>query len=116
MRLNKHPTAVVAVKVDGKNISEQLERQTLVFIVMYVFTFFVTTLLLSLFGVDLFTSFSASIATLGNVGPGFGEVSSLANFDTLPAAAKFFLTINMFFGRLEIFSIIAFVSFRKRLF
>lgn len=116
MRLNKHPNAVVAVKVDGKNISEQLERQTLVFIVMYVFTFFVTTLLLSLFGVDLFTAFSASIATLGNVGPGFGEVSSLANFDTLPAAAKFFLTINMFFGRLEIFSIIAFVSFRKRLF
>ena len=88
-------------------ISEQLERQTMLFIVLYVFTLFITTLLLSLMDIDLETAFSASVATLGNVGPGFGNVSSLGNFGGLPAMAKFVLTISMLLGRLEIYSIIA---------
>jgi len=57
--------------------------------------------------VDLMTSFSASIATIGNVGPGFSQVSSMGNFGNLPSVAKFILSINMLLGRLEIFSVIS---------
>lgn len=107
VNLIRHPHGVFSLKMDGFRISEQLERQTMLFIVLYVFTFFMTTLLLSLLDIDLKTAFSASITTLGNVGPGFGNVSSLGNFDSLPAIAKFILTISMLLGRLEIYSIIA---------
>jgi trk system potassium uptake protein TrkH len=85
----------------------------MLFIVLYVFTFFITTLLLTTMDIDLMTAFSASIATLGNVGPGFGNVSSMGNFDSLPNLAKFILTLNMLLGRLEIYSVIALFTIRK---
>lgn len=113
LKLLQHPRAIVAIKINGRPVSEQLEALTLVFIVLYIFTFFVTTLILTFLDVDLFTAFSASITTIGNVGPGFGEVSSLSNFSSLPSFGKFVLTLNMLLGRLEIFNIIVLLMIRK---
>ncbi|HRY99248.1 MAG TPA: potassium transporter TrkG [Bacteroidales bacterium] len=110
LRLLKHPNAVVTLRIDGQVIDESLERQTLVFILMYVLVFVTSTLLLTLLDVSLLTAFSASIACLGNVGPGFEHVSSMGNFSELPAAGKFVLSIVMLLGRLEIFSVLGFLS------
>ena len=38
----------------------------------------------TMFGVDLMTSFSGSVASIGNVGPGFGQVGSMDNFSSVP--------------------------------
>jgi trk system potassium uptake protein len=111
--LLQHPKAVIVVKLNNRNISEHLEALTLVFIILYLFTLFVTTLVLTFFDVDLVTAFTASVATIGNVGPGFGDVSSLANFSTIPGPGKLMLTINMLLGRLELFNIIALLMIRK---
>ncbi|MDA3944431.1 MAG: TrkH family potassium uptake protein [Bacteroidetes bacterium] len=113
VKLIKHPAGVFAIKMENRTISDSLERQTMLFIVLYIFTFFITTLLLSAMDIDLKTAFSASIATLGNVGPGFGNVSSLGNFDGLPDLAKFILSLNMLLGRLEIYSVIALFTIRN---
>lgn len=113
LTLLQHPRAVVVVKINNRPISEHLETLTLVFLVLYIFTLFITTLILTFLDIDLYTAFSASIATIGNVGPGFGEVSSLSNYATLPSLGKFVLTINMILGRLEIFNIIALLMIRK---
>lgn len=113
LKLLRHPRAVVIIKINGRPVSEQLETLTLVFIVLYIFTFLVTTLILTFLDVDLYTAFSASITTIGNVGPGFGEVSSLSNFSSLPSMGKFVLSLNMLLGRLEIFNIIALLMIRK---
>jgi len=113
LTLLQHPRAVVVVRINNRPISEHLETLTLVFFVLYFFTFTITTLILTSLNVDLYTAFSASIATIGNVGPGFGEVSSLSNYAGLPDLGKFVLTINMLMGRLEIFNIIALLMIRK---
>lgn len=113
VRILKHPQGVFVTKMGDRTIDETLEQQTLVFIVLYVFIFFFTTLILAALGIDGMTSFSASIATIGNVGPGFSQVSSLGNFAELPSLAKLVLTINMFFGRLEIFNILALIMIKK---
>ena len=63
-------------------------------------------LLISLTGEDLLTSFSASYASLGNVGPGFGKVGSVDNFASLTIFAKMVCTTLMLLGRLEIFGFI----------
>jgi trk system potassium uptake protein TrkH len=99
--------------MNNRPVTEHLETLTLVFIVLYFLTLFTTTIILTFINVDLYTAFSASIATIGNVGPGFGQVSSLANFSTLPDLGKFVLSINMLLGRLEIFNIIALLMIRK---
>ncbi len=112
IKLLKHPNAIFVTKMDGKPISEQLEQQTTVFILLYIFTFFMTTFILTAMNIDGMTAFSASIATIGNVGPGFGDVSSLGNFGALPDAAKYVLSINMLLGRLEIFNVLSLFMLR----
>lgn len=114
IKLLKHPHGIFVSKYDGKRIDDKLEMQTLVFIVLYIMTFFITTFILTAMDIDGMTAFSASIATIGNVGPGFGSVSSLGNFSTIPDLGKFVLTINMLFGRLEIFNVLALLMIRSR--
>jgi trk system potassium uptake protein TrkH len=58
------------------------------------------------FGLDFTTGVTASIACVGNVGPGFGEVGSMANYSTLPAVLKFSCMAEMLIGRLEIFPVL----------
>jgi trk system potassium uptake protein TrkH len=113
IKLIYHPRAIIIVKIDNKTISEQLERQTMVFLVLYIFVFFTTTAILTSMDIDIYTAFSSSITTIGNVGPGFNKVSSMGNFSGLPGVGKIVLTINMLMGRLEIFNIIAIFMIKK---
>lgn len=107
LKLILHPEAVFAVKINKQMIDQNLELQIMVFIILYILTFSLTALLLSVMGIDALTAFSASIATIGNVGPGFGTVSSMGNYSHLPDAAKFILSANMLLGRLEIMNVFA---------
>lgn len=100
-------------RLTEKKIDEKLEEQTIVFIALYIVIFFISSTLLTFMDIDGMTAFSASITTIGNVGPGFGGVSSLGNFANLPNLAKYLLSINMLLGRLEIFTILALFTIKK---
>ncbi len=113
IKLIQHPRAVKIIKIDGRAITEQVERQTMIFIVFYLFIIFFSTLLLTAMNVDIMSAFSATAATIGNVGPGFSTVSSLGNFSTIPDAGKFILSIDMLLGRLEIFGIMSLFFLRS---
>lgn len=107
IKMLQHPRAIIPLKIGDVTIEKDVETHTLVFIVFYLLIIFTTTALLSFINVDMITAFSASVTTIGNVGPGFGEVSSLGNFSGLPDLGKFILILNMLLGRLEIFGIIS---------
>lgn len=101
-----HPKGLYIAKMDGNIITDELEDQTMVFIILYLIVFFVVTLLLSAMNIDGMTALSASISTIGNVGPGFNEISSLGNYSQLPSLAKYLLSVNMLAGRLEIMNVV----------
>jgi len=103
----QHPHAVISLKIDGNSINEKTELHTMIFIIIYMGIILLTTFLLTFLDIDTFTAFSSSAATIGNVGPGFENVSSLGNYSNLPGLGKFILTINMLLGRLEIFGVIS---------
>lgn len=64
---------------------------------------------------DFKTSLSASIACIGSVGPGFGEVGSMGNYTGLLSFQKVIAMIIMVLGRVEIFPmLIAFQSLFRR--
>ena len=107
LRLIKHPQGIFASKIDDEIVDKGIELQTLNFLVLYIFTFFIVTVILTFMDVDGLTAFSASIASIANVGPGFGDVGSLGNYSTLPTAAKYVLSVEMLLGRLEIMNILA---------
>lgn len=98
----QHPSAVIRIRLNNSTLSDDLISGVLVFALFYIFFVLIGTFILAAMGIDLLTSFSAMAACVGNVGPGFGGVSSMSNYSELPTAAKYVLSIFMLAGRLEI--------------
>lgn len=106
LRQQQHPNAVIRLKLDGVMQENEVVHAVMTFIVAYLMLILGGTIINTMFGVDLLTSFSSAVACIGNVGPGFGEVGSLNNYSTLPPIVRFSNTLLMLFGRLEIFGLV----------
>jgi trk system potassium uptake protein TrkH len=65
---------------------------------------------------DYVTGMSSVIATLMNIGPGFGSIGPSENYAHISAVGKWFLSWNMLVGRLEMFSalVVLYPSFWKK--
>ena len=101
-----HPRAIKAVKFNNKNVPDEIVNSIVSFVVIYLLVFLLSTLILSVLGMDIISSFTASIATLGNIGPGLNVVGPMSSFDTVPALGKLVLIANMWIGRLEVYTVI----------
>lgn len=113
MKVQLHPNAVMRLKVDGTVQDDGVLSLVMTFIVAYIMATLLGTIIYTMFGLDIITSLTASIACLSNVGPGFGEVGSMSNFADLPALLKFNSTVLMLVGRLEIFGFIQLLFIRS---
>ena len=102
----QHPNAIIRIRLDVAIQDNEALHSVTVFIVTYLMLILIGTLFGTMLGVDLMTSFSGAIASIGNVGPGFGAVGSMDNFSQLPALFKLSDSLLMLFGRLEIFGLI----------
>ena len=102
----RNPNRFYSVRIDGRSVSQDKVEDALNFIAVYMLLVAVGCLCFTGFGNDLQTSFSAAVACLGNVGPGFSKVGSMNNYATLNAATKAVGIMLMFLGRLEIFEIL----------
>ncbi len=109
----QHPSGVIVARMGGKSIDEETLEASSLFIALYLIIVFISSMLLTAFGVDIMSAFSGSAAAMGNVGPGFGLVGSMSNFNQLPEAGKWILSLTMLMGRLEIFGLILFFIFRS---
>ena len=59
---------------------------------------------------DFLTNFSASLSCISNIGPGFNLVGPAANFAGYSYFSKVVLSVEMLFGRLEIFPLLVLFS------
>jgi len=107
LRRTLHPRAVLPVKIGGKVVPDDVMRTVLVFFLFYVLMFGLCVMVVVLLGADLVTGASATMATLGNVGPGFGLVGPMANYGHLHPLSKLVLTGAMWVGRLEVLTVLA---------
>lgn len=95
------------VKLNKHRITEVVLNRTVVFFFIFVATFVVFTLLLCCLGVnDIVTAFSASIASLSNIGPGLGMVGATSTYAWMSPAAKVSLSLEMLMGRLELYTVL----------
>ena len=111
------PDVVQPVRLGGNVVDEDAIRGIMVFTMLYVLLFGVSAVFLSLdtarIGTELSTleAVSASLATLGNIGPGFGRLGPFGSYLFLSDASKLLLIFLMWIGRLEIVPVLAvFVS------
>lgn len=103
MRQMLHPNAVATVRVEGRPLSIKLLRSTHMFLVVYLLLMAGSTLLLSLDGFDLVTTFTAVVSCINNIGPGLELVGPMGNFSAFSPASKLLLSFDMLAGRLELF-------------
>lgn len=106
IRSQQHPAAVIRTKVDGVPQDSEMLGTVSVYIVAFMLMILVGTFINTMFGADLLTGFSAAVACVSNVGPGFGDVGTMDNYSAMPVATKLNLTVLMLLGRLEIFGLI----------
>ena len=112
LRGQQHPNAVIRIRLDGIVQEDRQVNTTTLFITTYFVLILLGTLSSTLFGMDLLTAFSSSVAFVGNVGPGFGDAGSFDNYAEIPTILKIQGSILMLMGRLEIFGFIQFLFIR----
>lgn len=106
LRRTLHPRAILPVKLNGRVVPPAILQGVIVFFLFYMLTFALCSAVVILFGADLVTGISATAATLGNVGPGFNQVSPMANFADLHPISRIVLTLAMWIGRLEVLTVL----------
>ena len=104
------PGRVKILKVDGMIRSHEQVNDAMGFIFLYMVVVAAGTAVNLAGGLDFTTGFTASISSIGNVGPGFGDVGSMANYADLPVFLKLTSMAEMLIGRLEIYPLLYFLS------
>ncbi|MEM1593654.1 MAG: TrkH family potassium uptake protein [Archaeoglobaceae archaeon] len=99
------PRTVKSIKYGSYVLEKENVEEIVAFFILYIFIFFLSSLILTLMGYDLETSLSFSASSLGNIGPVFGAPS----FSELSYFAKLVLIVNMWVGRLEIIPVFMFL-------
>ncbi len=101
-----HPSAIIPVKFNGKPVSQDIIFNVMAFFLIYIMIFSMGTIVMALLGYDFETSVGATIASLGNIGPGIGGVGPIENYAFFSPFAKWFLSFLMLLGRLELFTVL----------
>lgn len=104
------PKTINVVRYNGNLVKPESVKNILTFIVSYLLIIAIGTIIMMLWTADLSTSFGAVATSMAGIGPGFGTVGPAGNFSHLPDGAKYFLTLIMVVGRLEIYSVLIIFS------
>jgi trk system potassium uptake protein TrkH len=108
-----HPEAVKPIRLGRHVIDEDAVRGVLGFTLLYLVLFVVGTVFIALdasrarLAITPLEATSASLATLGNIGPGFGFLGPFGSYVSFPATSKLFMVFLMLVGRLEIIPVLA---------
>ena len=105
-----HPRAIIPVRFNQKPVDSEIISNVQAFFIFYIMIFILSSIVLSLFGLDFITSAGAAATCLGNVGPGIGAVGPVNNFAQLPDLVKWILSLLMLLGRLELFTVLIIFS------
>lgn len=102
-----HPNAVLPIKIDKTIVAEDVGKQILSFIIFYVLIFACSVFVVSILEKNIIIGLTGTIATLGNIGPGFGELGPMGSFAILHPITKLIFIITMLVGRLELIPFLA---------
>lgn len=97
-----HQQGVFILRFNNSKVPQSVVTNILAFMMLYVVIFSIGSVIMTLMGVDFITAIGSVAATLGNIGPGIGDVGPASNFSSIPDAGKYFLSLLMLIGRLEL--------------
>ena len=119
-----NPRYVAKTKFEGKTLEERTINDVFAYTTLYFFIFVIVILLLSFDPINgqaitiisdagtytekhgFFSNFSAALACMSNIGPGFEAVGAYASYAEYSDFSKVLLTFIMMLGRLEILPVL----------
>lgn len=102
-----HPNAVLPLKIDGVNVPQQKRVTLLAFLVIYLIICVIISFTMIAMGIDNTNAITITLSCVGNVGPTLGvEIGPTMSWSQLPDVAKWFCSLMMLIGRLEIFTVL----------
>ena len=104
--LTVSPNMIRTICVDSRVRPDEQVNDAFIYIFCYLMVVVLFAAINITGGLDFTTGVTASIACIGNVGPGFGEVGSVSNYAGLSGFLKITSMAEMLIGRLEIFPIL----------
>jgi len=106
MRYLLNPRGVYGVFMDGQYLRKNAIYDIAAMVFLYLVAAFVSMLVVASGGYDIVTSLTATMATLGNIGPGLALVGPTCNFSFMPEYIKWWLSFMMLLGRLEVYTVL----------
>lgn len=104
-RLFFQPMTVVSIRLNGRPIDSSIVDLAICYFIVNIFLVLGGGCVMVLTdNMDYTTAMSSVIATLMNIGPGFGDVGPADNYAFISTTGKWFLSYLMLIGRLEMFS------------
>lgn len=110
MKYLLHPTGVFTLKVNKQPIKKDISYAISGFFFLYLLMILLTTLVVSTSDTDILTSLTTALATVGNIGPGFGKIGPTENYHFFPNYVKWFLSFAMLVGRLELYTVLVLLT------
>ena len=102
-----HPNAVLPLKIDGVNVPNQKRVTLFAFMITYLLICLLISFTMIAMGIDNTNAITITLSCIGNVGPTLGvEIGPTMSWSQLPDVAKWFCSLMMLIGRLEIFSVL----------
>ncbi|MCP3871591.1 MAG: TrkH family potassium uptake protein [Desulfobacteraceae bacterium] len=111
------PMSVITVRLNQRQVDRQIIDLAICYFIVNIFLILGGGCVMTLTDdMDFPSAMSSVIATLMNIGPGFGDVGPTKNYAFISDTGKWFLSWNMLVGRLEMFSalVIFYPSFWKK--
>lgn len=105
-----HPHGIFSLRLNQQAARKEIIPSVTAFFCLYFFLLIFTTFFGSLFGMDILTSFTGSASMIGNIGPGFNLLGPACNYGWIASPVKWLYCFTMIAGRLELFTLIIFLS------
>ncbi len=105
-----HPKAVIPIRLNGNVVAPNTIVNVLGFMILYLSILIIVTIFMTILGLDLLSAFASVAATLGNIGPGLGDVGPTNDYSQIPFLGKWLLSFCMLAGRLEIYTVLVLLT------
>lgn len=109
MRRTLHPHMVISLKIDGVPVDMKIISRVLSYFFLFMATFFVSMLIISLSGVTPMQAMGMAVGCLSSVGSTM-DLFGVADVSVLPAWTKLYCSFLMILGRVEIFSFLVVIQ------
>lgn len=101
-----HPRAVIPVRLNDRALSFGVVQRLLAFAFLYIIIIFFSWGILTLCGIPVMDALCGAITSLSNIGYGLGETGPSGSFMNISSFAKWYMSLLMIVGRLEIFTVL----------